>query len=60
MPTTILLIVTLPSGAMMTDKGIEVERVVPNTSETLRKADEPLAKPPAVTTFSEQGWIVTT
>ena len=55
-----LLIVTLPSGAMMTDKGIEVERVVPKTSETLRKADEPLAKPPAVTTFSEQGWIVTT
>ena len=55
-----LLIVTLPSVAMLTCKGIEVERVVPKTSETLRKADEPLAKPPAVTTFSEQGWTVTT
>ena len=55
-----LLIVTLPSGAMVTGKATEVESVVPKTSETLRKADEPLAKPPAVTTFSEQGWTVTT
>lgn len=44
----------------MTGKAIEVEREVPKTSDTLRKADEPLAKPPAVTTFSEQGWTVTT
>ena len=55
-----LLIVTLPSVAMMTGTGIEVERVVPKTSETLRKAVAPLAKPPSVTTFSEQGWTVTT
>ena len=60
MPTTMLLIVTLPSVAMMTDTGVEVERVVPKTSEMLRKAVAPLAKPPAVTTFSEQGWTVTT
>ena len=59
-PTTMLLIVTVPSDAMMTGKGIEVERVVPKTSEMLRKAVALLAKPPAVTTFIEQGWIVTT
>ena len=59
-PITMLLIVTVPSVAMMTGKGIEVERVVPKTSETLRKAVAPLAKPPAVATFREQGWTVTT